>query len=150
MRQNSFRHGAVIALLGATIGGLCGCEKIDVTGSYRDASQEGLVYEFLPNGTWTAVWEKKVPMGLFAQGSARKLQGVYEVRGRRMQLTCLAVEERDPVSVGFAPVRVHDGDDEALRRQYDHGFEVREGSLVPLEPDHPFGGGELVPVGDTK
>lgn len=150
MKRRALRLGAAFVVLGALGGGLAGCEKVEVAGRYRDASQEGLVYEFRPDGTWTAVWEKKVPMGLFAQGSARRLQGVYELRGRRLQLTCLAVEERDPVSVGFAPVRVHDGDDETLRRQYDHGFEVREGQLVPLQPDHPFGGGELVPVGDAQ
>lgn len=148
MKHLTLRLAAFIALVGATGGGLAGCEKVEVTGRYRDASQELLIYEFLPDGTWAAVWEKKVPMGLFAQGSARRLRGVYELRGRRLQLTCLALEERDPVSVAFAPVRVHDG--EALRKQYDHGFEVREGTLVPLEPEHPFGGGELVPVGDGQ
>jgi hypothetical protein len=149
MRRAGVRRWALVALLGA-LGGLAGCEKVEVAGRYRDPSQAGLAYEFLPDGTWTATWEKKVPMGLFLQGEARRLSGVYELRGRRLELTCRAVEERDPVSVGFAPVRVYDGDDEALRRQYDHGFEVREGTLVPLEPEHPFGGGELVPVGDTE
>jgi hypothetical protein len=58
----------------------------------------------------------------------------------------LSVEERDPVSVGFAPVRVFDGDSDSLLRSYHHGFLVEEDKLVPSEPDHPFGGGELVPV----
>ena len=149
MKMPVWRKLALIAML-VTPGGLAGCGKVEVAGRYRDASQESLLYEFLPDGTWTAVWEKKVPMGLFAQGSARRLQGVYEVRGRRLQLTCLAVEERDPVSVGFAPVRFHDGENETLQRQYNHSFEVREGTLLPSEPDHPFGGGELVPVGDDE
>ena len=131
-------------------GGLAGCEKVEVAGRYRDVSQPGLVYDFRPDGTWTAVWEKKIPMGLFSQGSARRLQGTYELRGRRLRLTCLSVEERDPVSVGFVPVRIYDGDGDALRRGYDHGFEVREGRLVPSEPEHPFGGGELVPVDDPE
>ena len=139
-----------IGLALAWCGGLTGCEKIDVTGRYRDASQPELVYEFRADGTWTAVWENKVPMGLFSQGSARRLQGTYELRGRRLRLTCLSVEERDPVSVGFTPVRVYDGSDETLRREYDHGFELRDGRFVPSEPDHPFGGGELVPVGDAE
>ena len=125
---------------------LAGCEKADVTGRYRDASQPDLVYDFREDGTWTAVWEKKVPMGLFARGSARRLQGSYEVRGRRLLLTCLSVEERDPVSVDFVPVRVFDGSDETLRRGYDHGFEVKDGKLHPSKQDHPFGGGELVPL----
>lgn len=141
-------HRAVALCLLA--GGLTGCEKVEVAGSYRDASQQDLVYEFRPDGTWTAVWENKVPMGLFAQGSARRLQGTYELSGRRLRLTCLSVEERDPVSVSFVPVRIHDGNNEALRRGYDHEFEVREGRLVPSEPDHPFGGGELVPVGGAE
>jgi hypothetical protein len=149
MRRGAWKRAAFVALLCALVG-LAGCEKVEVAGRYRDPSQEGLFYELRPDGTWTAEWEKKVPMGLFPQGEARRLQGVYELRGRRLELTCLAVEERDPVSVGFAPVRVHDGDGEALRRQYDHAFDVREGTLVPLDPDHPFGGGELVPVGDTE
>ena len=125
---------------------VAGCEKLEVAGRYRDASQTDLVYEFRPDGTWTAIWEKKVPMGLFAQGSARRLQGTYDLRGRRLRLTCLSVEERDPVSVGFAPVRVFDGDSDSLLRSYHHGFLVEEDKLVPSEPDHPFGGGELVPV----
>ena len=68
------------------------------------------------------------------------------MRGRKLRLTCLSVEERDPVSVDFAPVRVFDGDGDGLLRGYDHGFVVEEEKLVPSEPDHPFGGGELVPV----
>jgi len=125
---------------------MAGCEKPEVTGRYRDASHADLVYEFRPDGTWTALWEKKVPMGLFAQGSARRLQGTYDLRGRQLRLTCLSVEERDPVGVDFAPVRVFDGDSDSLLRGYNHGFVVQENKLVPSEPDHPFGGGELVPV----
>lgn len=131
-------------------GGLAGCEKVEVAGRYRDASQPGLVYHFESDGTWTAVWENKVPMGLFVQGAARRLRGTYELRGRHVRLFCTSVEERDPVGVDFLPVRVFDGDDTALRRGYDHGFEVNDGQLVPSEPDHPFGGGELVPVGAAQ
>jgi len=147
MMSSLWHRGLVLCLV---VLGLAGCGKIELAGQYRDVSQQDLIYEFRPDGTWTALWESKVPMGLFAQGSARRLQGTYELRGRRLRLTCLAVEERDPVSVDFAPVRIFDGDDEALRRGYDHGFEVSEGRLLPAEPDHPFGGGELVPVGDAQ
>lgn len=150
MRPRDWCRGWAMALVLVWGGGLAGCEKIEVVGRYRDASQPGLVYDLRADGTWTAVWENKVPMGLFAQGAARRLEGTYELRGRRLRLTCLSVAERDPVSVGFVPVRVHDGDDDTLRRGYDHGFEVREGRLVPTEPDHPFGGGELVSAGDAQ
>lgn len=149
MRRGAWQRLACVALLGA-LAGLCGCRKVEVAGRYRNPSQEALFYEFRPDGTWTAEWEKKVPMGLFLQGESRRLQGSYELRGHRLELTCLAVEERDPVRVGFAPVRLHDGNDEALRRAYDHAFEVREGTLVPLEPGHPFGGGKLVPLGAAE
>jgi hypothetical protein len=143
MKRRLLHRAVVIGLLA---GGVAGCEKVEVVGIYRDVSQADLVYEFRPDGTWTALWENKVPMGLFAQGSARRLQGTYDLRGRQLRLTCLAVEERDPTSVGFVPVRVFDGDDGALLRGYDHGFEVRRGRFLPTEPDHPFGGGELVPA----
>jgi hypothetical protein len=146
MISRGARRCSAFALAVAFAVAMAGCEKPQVAGRYRDASQTDLVYEFRPDGTWTAVWEKKVPMGLFAQGSARRLQGTYELRGRQLRLTCLSVDERDPVSVDFAPVRVFDGEGEVLFRGYDHGFVVEEGKLVPSEPDHPFGGGELVPV----
>jgi len=144
MISSGLRRCSLCALAAALVVAVAGCQRAEVTGRYRDASQADLVYEFRPDGTWTAVWEKKVPMGMFAQGSARRLQGTYSLRGRKLELTCLSVEERDPVSVDFAPVRVFDGDD--LLRGYNHGFVVKEGKLVSSEPDHPFGGGELVPV----
>ena len=146
MTSPGMRRCSLFALVAALVVAVAGCQRPEVTGRYRDASQVDLVYEFRPDGTWTAVWEKKVPMGLFAQGSARRLQGTYALRGRRLELKCLSLEERDPVSVDFAPVRVFDGDSDDLLRGYDHGFFVEEDKLVPSEPDHPFGGGELVPI----
>ena len=143
------RHSLVFAVAVAFAVGAAGCERAEVKGRYRDVAQTDLVYDFRPDGTWTAVWEKKVPMGLFAQGSARRLRGTYEVRGRQIRLTCLSVEERDPVSVGFEPVRALEGDGDSMLRVYDHGFASEEGKLVPLQPDHPFGGGELVPVKES-
>lgn len=145
MMLRASRRLPAFLLAAAFAAAAAGCNKAEVAGSYRDTSQPDLVYDFRPDGTWTAIWEKKVPMGLFAQGSARRLQGTYEIRGRELRLTCLSVEERDPVSVGFAPVRTFDGEGDSLLRGYDHGFSVEEGKLVPLQPDHPFGGGELMP-----
>lgn len=144
------RSSALALVLAMGSLSLSGCGKVEVAGRYVDAAQPGLVYEFRADGTWTAVWERKVPMGMFAQGAARRLGGVYELRGRRVFLTCRTVEERDPVSVGFVPVGAVDGEREALHLGYDHGFEWHEGRLRPLETDHPFGGGELVPVGDVR
>lgn len=132
-------------VLAASSSGLAGCDKVEVTGRYRDASHADLIYEFRPDGTWTATWENKVPLGMFAQGAARRIGGTYEIRGRHVRLTCLTVEERDPVGGHFHSVRVFDGDNEALRRAYDHGFEAGDEGLRPQRADHPFGGGLLVP-----
>lgn len=147
--QGVRRAGAIILLWMVTVA-LSGCGKVELAPRYRDVAQATLIYEFRADGTWTATWENKVPMGVFVQGSARRVGGVYELRGRRLRLTCQSVSERDPVGGVFQPVRVFDGNDEALLRGYDHGFEMQEGKLQPSEPDHPFGGGELVPLEQPK
>jgi hypothetical protein len=87
-----------------------------------------LRYEFRPDLTWTATWESRVPAGIFAQGSARRLEGVYVLRGRRLELRCRAVLERDPMSLGFVPVRSFDGDGELLLRGI-------RGKILPLPED---------------
>ena len=150
MSCKGVRRAGAFILLSMVAVVLSGCGKVELAPRYRDVAQAGLVYEFRPDGTWTATWENKVPMGIFVQGSARRLGGVYDLRGRRLRLTCQSVEERDPVGGIFQPVRVFDGTDETLLRGYDHGFEVQEGKLQPSQPDHPFGGGELVPLEQAK
>ena len=130
--------------------GLAGCaDAPELANAYDDPERPGLRYEFRPDLTWTATWESRVPAGIFAQGSARRLEGVYVLRGRRLELTCRAVLERDPMSLGFVPVRSFDGDGELLLRSYDHGFTLEEGALVPAREDHPFGGERLVPAAGT-
>lgn len=126
---------------------LTGCGDVpELAGTYEDPGQPGLRYEFRPDLTWTATWESRVPAGIFAQGAARRLEGAYVLRGRRLELTCRAVLERDPMSLGFVPVRSFDGGGELLLRSYDHGFTLEEGALVPARGDHPFGGGRLMPA----
>ncbi|MEX1110820.1 MAG: hypothetical protein WEB31_03370 [Chthoniobacterales bacterium] len=147
------RSAARLALRGIALVALlvlAGCgEAPELSGAYDDPGRPGLRYEFRPDLTWTATWESKVPAGIFAQGAARRLEGVYVLRGRRLELTCHQVLERDPMSLGFGPVRSFDGAGELLLRGYDHGFTLEEGALVPAREDHPFGGGRLVPVAGT-
>lgn len=144
--RTSANRGLRGLMLSALLG-LAGCgDAPELANGYDAPERPGLRYEFRPDLTWTATWESRVPAGIFAQGSARRLEGVYVLRGRRLELTCRAVLERDPMSLGFVPVRSFDGDGELLLRSYDHGFTLEEGALVPVQGDHPFGGERLVPV----
>jgi hypothetical protein len=145
-RRSSVRaqlRGFSLAVLLAVAG--CG-ETPELSGAYEDPARPGLRYEFGPDASWTATWESRVPSGIFAQGAARRLEGSYTRRGRRLELSCRAVLERDPVSLAFVPVRSFDGGGDLLLRSYDHGFTLEEGVLVPEQEDHPFGGGRLVPA----
>lgn len=92
--------------------------------------------------------ENRVPLGLLPHGSGRKLEGVYRRRGSALELTCLAVYDRDPLGGEYRAVRVFDGDDEDLRRGYDHAFLVEDGALRPRGEGSPFGTGALTATGD--
>lgn len=149
--RRSFAFARLRSVLLAVVFGAGGCGKApELAGAYEDPARPGLRYEFGPEATWTATWENRVPSGIFSQGAARRLEGVYARRGRRLELSCRAVLERDPMGLGFVPVRSFDGGGELLLRSYDHAFMMEEGTLVPVREDHPFGGGRLVPaaVGD--
>jgi hypothetical protein len=146
-RKRSSAGWGLRGLMLSALLGLAGCgDAPELANTYDAPERPGLRYEFRPDLTWTATWESRVPAGIFAQGAARRLEGVYVLRGRRLELTCRAVLERDPMSLGFVPVRSFDGDGELLLRSYDHGFTLEEGALVPVQGDHPFGGGRLLPV----
>lgn len=145
----SFRRGSLLCLALAVAWATAGCGKVEVDGVYQDARRPEVVYDFRPDATWVATMEMKVPVGLLPYGSGRRLEGVYELKGRRLELRCRAVYERDPVSGEFRPVRIFDGDDETLLRGYDHVLVVVDGTLRSAEGDaeeYPFGAVELAVV----
>lgn len=144
------RRAAKIVGFAVVVLSLSACQKMEIAGVYRDENRNDLRYEFRSDGTWTAVWESIVPAGMFVQSAARRLEGTYSLRGRRLELVCTAVLERDPAGLGFVPVRVFGSDSDKMRESYGHGFVVEEGRLVPTEPDHPFGGGVLEPVANSE
>lgn len=90
-----------LVLLAAFVGCLAGCGGPPVDGTYRDADNPSLRYEFRPGGLWSAEMVVDVPAGVFPHGAGRRFGGTYVRRGDLLELVCTSSSRQDPMSGEF-------------------------------------------------
>lgn len=138
---------SVLAL--AAIASLVGCGREPVGGTYRDAMNPGIRYEFGQDGTWSAESIVEVPAGVFPHGAGRRLAGIFTRSGDTLELVCSSATRQDPISGEFR-------EEENDASSFSHRLLAEQGSLFPLGPNgerdslfatdlNPLGARNLVP-----
>jgi hypothetical protein len=133
----------VLAVCAALLPG-CGSQK--VAGSYRDAMNPDLRYQFGEDGSWSAEVVIELPAGVFPHGAGRRFGGTFKRSGDSLDLVCLSASRQDPASGQYR-------NDEVDLASYAHRLLVKEDSLVPVGPNGETEGlfaTDLNPLGARK